>query len=398
MFNWLNKRNLKHELKIFKKHLKHILIKDDDILSSSAKKGLNNILLDLCKMQENQVEDISNLNKFHEKALEIIPHKKWKIFREYTEILIVAVTVAFGVRALFLQPFKIPTTSMQPTLFGVHYIQKKIIPNLPQPINYLLYSTERAKLDIKQDGEFLGFYPPFTKGFIFPWTAFQVGDLKYELPGTIEQVIQYCFAQQSKPLYFKEGTVLCDGWLSLGDHLFVDRFTYHFSAPKRGDIVIFTTEGLQTDGTNEPLSKVGFYYVKRLIGMPGDTLKIMNNMLYVKTKNTTKFMPIIDFNITAINRIYSYKGGYHGHFPIGRLAVGKEVKVPDDHYFMLGDNSLWSADSRYWGFVPKRNIIGKASFVFWPFSRRWGFVDKTPALDMHTEILKNGVIPQMTLQ
>lgn len=398
MFKWLSKRNLKHEIKIFNKNLTHILIRDDDILSSSAKKELNNILADLDKLKKTQTTDISNLNKLHEKTLKIIPQKKWKIFREYTEILIVAITVAFGIRALFIQPFKIPTSSMQPTLFGIHYIQKKIIPDIPQPFNYLLCSTERLKLEVKQDGEFLGFYPPFTKWFIFPWTAFQIGDVKYELPGTIEQVIQYCFAQQGKPLYFKAGTVLCDGWLSLGDHLFVDRFTYHFSPPKRGDIVIFTTDGLKTDGTSEPLSKVGFYYVKRLIGMPGDTLKIVNNMLYVKTTNSTSFIQITDFNIPAINRIYSYKGGYHGHFPIGRLAIGKEVKVPVNNYFMLGDNTLWSADSRYWGFVPKRNIVGKASFVFWPFSRRWGLTDKVPALDVHTEILKNDFIPQMTLQ
>jgi signal peptidase I len=59
---------------------------------------------------------------------------------------------------------------------------------------------------------------------------------------------------------------------------------------------------------------------------------------------------------------------------------------------MLGDNSKFSEDSRYWGFVPRRNIVGKALFVFWPISRRWGFTDTTPPLQVPTVIKTDTLI------
>ncbi len=403
--SFFKKRGVIKELKAFKKHVRNVLIRDDDILPENMKTQLRSIQSDLNSLSLNNSENLKeSLNKLTAKFNKLLPPKSWKLVREYAEIIVVALTVAFGVRALYLQPFKIPTSSMQPTLFGIHYVDKKVIPNIPQPINYALYSTLRAELITEREGVIQGFYPPYTKYLIFPWSALEIGDIKYELPGTREKVAEYCFS----PLPAKPGPImlpkdynLCNGWLSQGDHLFVNRFSYHFTGPKRGDIVVFTTENLRNDSNGEPLTKIGFYYVKRLIGMPGDTLKIVNNMIYVKTKDSSKFRPITDFKISAINRIYSDKGGYQGHLPVGRLAQGKEVKIPDGHYFMLGDNSSFSADSRYWGFVPKRNIVGKALFVFWPFSRRWGIADTKPAIDVPTVIKTNTMskyIPAMRLQ
>jgi signal peptidase I len=107
-------------------------------------------------------------------------------------------------------------------------------------------------------------------------------------------------------------------------------------------------------------------------------------MVYVKEKGAADFKPITDFNIPEINRIYSGKGGYHGHLAERRLAPGKEFHVPEEHYFMMGDNSARSSDSRYWGPVPRKNIVGIASFIFWPFSRRWGVTDREPPVDIDT--------------
>jgi signal peptidase I len=402
--NILKRRRVLKELKTFKKHVKHILVRDDDILSESSKNELKKIQKELHSLKPEDVKKTKNaLEKLNMNFIRALPHKKWKIIREYAEIIVVALTVAFGIRALYLQPFKIPTSSMQPTLFGIHYVDKKVVPSIPQPFNYALYSTLRAELITQREGGIEGFYPPLTKWLMFPWSALEIGGIKYELPGTMQKVMEYCFSplpRTSRPI-LPTDYPLCNGWLSQGDHLFVDRFSYHFAEPKRGDIVIFTTEGLKDDASGSPLIKVGFYYVKRLIGMSEDTLKIIDNIIYVKTKNSRKFVPITTFNITAINRIYSDKGGYQGHFDVGRLAAGKEVKVPENSYFMLGDNSSFSADSRYWGFVPKRNIVGKALFVFWPFSRRWGIADSTPALQVPTVIKKDTMsayIPAMRLQ
>ena len=395
--NILKRRGIRKEIKAFRKHIKHILVRDDDILSESTKTELMDIRTKLDALKpEISTKTVAALEKEGKRFSKTIPQKKWKLIREYAEIIAVALTVAFGVRALYVQPFKIPTSSMEPTLFGIHYVNKNVIPDIFQPLNYALFSTQRAKLITNREGSVEGFYPPLNRWGVFPWTALEIGNIKYELPGARQKVMEYCFsplARTAGPIYFPADYSLCNGWLSSGDHLFVNRFSYHFSNPKRGDIVVFTTQGLKEDATGSPLTKVGFYYVKRMIGMPGDTLKIVKNMVYVKTKDNKKFVPITSFNIKAINRIYSDKGGYQGHFAVGRLATGKEVKVPENCYFMLGDNSKFSADGRYWGFVPRRNIVGKALFVFWPLSRRWGFTDITPALQVPTVIKTDTMVP-----
>lgn len=400
LISYLKKRSLLKEIKAFKKYLKGKLKRDEDILAQNQREQVDSIVTELSKLEKEDPGKDETKTAYHQlynKYKKAIPNKKFALLREYTEIFIVALTVAFGVRALYLQPFKIPTGSMQPTLFGIHYIKKDVVPDIPQPFNYALFSTQRAKAKIKKDGELKGFYPPYNKLLFFPWTAFKIGGERYELPGTREQVKSYCFNNNPEK-YFEKGTTLCNGWLSNGDHLFVDRLSYHFIEPQRGDIVIFTTENIKKDKTGKPLSEIGFYYVKRLVGKPGDILQMKNDMLYVKPKNATRFLPITSLNPQAFNKIFSDKGGYQGYLPLGRLKSGRRVKVPPNSYFMLGDNTTWSADSRYWGFVPKENIIGKAFFVFWPFSKRWGIVDNVKPVEIESKVKKNGKIPAMNLQ
>lgn len=401
MKNFFKKHKLNKKIKHLKKSVNGILVSDDDILYPKEKIELKSIsgklsTLRYLEYQKAESEYVNLLTRY----TKILPYKKFKIIREYAEIIVVALTVAFGIRALYLQPFKIPTSSMQPTLFGIHYVEKDIVSQtIPQPVNYLLYSTQRAKLVVEKEGSLEGLFPPYNKFLILPWTSMEIGDVRYSLPGEPQKVAEYCFNKYMEiPTSFPHGYTICNGWLSEGDHLFVNRLIYHFTEPKRGDIIVFSTTGLKNDSNGEALSNIGFYYVKRLVGMPGDTLKIVDKVLLVKVKGETAFSPITDFNIEAFKRIYSNKGGYQGYLPVGRLASGKEVIVPDKNYFMLGDNSLWSADSRYWGFVPRTNIVGKASFVFWPFARRWGITDNKPPVDYPTTIGPNGYIKAMNLQ
>ena len=91
----------------------------------------------------------------------------------------------------------------------------------------------------------------------------------------------------------------------------------------------------------------------------------------------------------AFDRIYSFKGGYRGYSnPDPKRTNAQYLTGPDDvfelkkdEYFLLGDNSENSADSRFWGVVPRRNIVGRATFVYWPFSRRWGTSDRVEPED-----------------
>jgi len=430
LFKYLKNRKQHKELHGFIKHVKHILHVNDDILADKTKEKLETLLTEGKEIKKDDFANLADyLKNAPQKATTILPKKTHPVLREYVDILAVALSVAFGLRALYMQPFKIPTSSMQPTLFGIHYIaDKKLpdgsypIPHIPSPLQYALYSTQVAKATIERSGK-IESYGEYNKYIIFEWSRFHIGGFEYNLPGKFtNHVMKYCnmlsrvnvkqmiedgadtqnmavIRQYMKP--YQKGDILCNGWLSLGDHLFVDRFTFQFREPRRGDITVFTTN-------NIPTGSQGYFYIKRLIGMPGDTLKIIENMVYVKTKEETSFKPITDFNIPAINRIYSKKGGYHGHLKSGLLgneedrfrtlariayldpdkqfnyAQPDELIIPEDHYFMMGDNSAHSHDSRGWGFVPRKNIVGTPLFVFWPFSRRWGITDTPPPLDVPT--------------
>jgi signal peptidase I len=285
---------------------------------------------------------------------------------------------------------------MQPTLFGIHYIAKDgqvnpLLEKLPAPLNYMLFSCERAKLEIKKDGTFngSGVYDIFHQNLryrIFPYTSFKIGGVEYSLPGEIPKVMEYTGMTKNGANYnFKVGQVLCDGWLSSGDHLFVDRFSHLLFGLKRGNIVVFNTENIYYEGN--ALAKKGYYYIKRLAGLPGDTLRIRNNMLYVRAKGESEFKPVSEIS-PKFEKVYSGKGGYHGHWNVVHAndLSGDGFEVPEDSYFMLGDNSRNSLDSRYWGVVPRKNIVGQALFVFWPFSRRWGLTDRAEPIDRLTDI------------
>jgi signal peptidase I len=407
------KHKLRKELKKLRSYARHTLIVDDDILSDKQKELLREIekAPDNCDINSIEVME-KTINDCNRTYGGILPPGKNAWIREYLDVVAVAVAVAFGIRGLFLQPFKIPTSSMQPTLFGIHYIAKdgKVNPLLGKvsaPLDYLLFSAERAKLMVKKTGTLAGdnSYEAFRQHLrygIFPCTSFKIGGVDYSLPGTWSKVGEYThlarnFDQNGEiidRINYKTGQELCNGWLSSGDHLFVDRFSHLLVGLSRGDIVVFNTENLYYDG--KALTTNGYYYIKRLIGLPGDTLKIFNNTVYICPKGENEFKIITKFS-PKFEKLYSSKGGYHGHWNVAFVNDLSEngFKVPPDSYFMMGDNSRNSLDSRYWGTVPRKNIVGKALFIFWPISRRWGLTDRMGPIDTKTHL---GSLKSMHLQ
>jgi len=112
--------------------------------------------------------------------------------------------------------------------------------------------------------------------------------------------------------------------------------------PQRGDVIVFI---YPEDPSRD--------FIKRLVGLGGETLEIIEGDLYINDK-------IVEDPL--LKELYYYNRGDYG-------KEGQKITIPEGHYFTLGDNSGSSSDSRFWGFVPHENIIGRAEMIYWPFSR-----------------------------
>ena len=385
----LNKRKKKK----FLGELKARRHAEDDLLSNEQKAAFDALIADYALSDPKEFKSVSA--RTEEKLKKILPPYSW--LRNLLDLLIVVGAVAFGIRGLFFQPFKIPTGSMQPTLYGIHYMESTPLgKNLPGFLNYALFSARRAKLTVQEDGEFL--FEGYKNSLFNDGVKFSIGSKSYFLPGDPRKVAEYSGLAEGQTL--SKGEMKADGFLSMGDHLFVERFSIYLTPLQRGEVMIFTTDDLTVGG--EPLSaSSGFYYVKRLVALPGDTVRIKENQLYVKPSGGTEFLPIQKL-APRTEKLYSGKGGYQGHLSsMGdyRLyGVEEDYVVPRDHYFMLGDNSNFSLDSRFFGAVPRRNLVGRSWFIFWPFSRRWGTTDRLPPLDFPTGEAVRGTFPVMYKQ
>jgi len=128
------------------------------------------------------------------------------------------------------------------------------------------------------------------------------------------------------------------------DKIFVNKYIYRFTEPKIGDIIVFKQVG--PDGKKKDL-------IKRLIGKEGDKVEIINGRI----KRNGEFI-----DTHPVSEFYYRNNGDYG-------ALGQEINVPEDSFYVLGDNSANSKDSRIWGFVPKKKLIGKAFIVWWPPKR-----------------------------
>lgn len=402
--NWWRRRREKKELGKFLSAVRNLRHAEDDLLDDARKRALDALIA------EGEAVPPENAAAFvaggRDRVDGIVPPPRCRKLREWLDILAVVGAVAFGIRGLYTQPFKIPTGSMQPTLYGIHFIERegKSNPLLGKttPVgDYLLFTARRARLELRQPGVLEEFSTVPGGNFLFDHTKFRVGGVAYSLPGAPSKVFEYSRLLPERR--YPEGAVLCDGYLSLGDHLFVDRISHYLTGLRRGDIVIFNTGGLSVGG--RPLCDIsGFYYIKRLVGLPGDTLKISDRQLWVKPRGAAEFRKIQELD-SRFTRLYSGQGGYQGHTadmdgtPGPFLGSGElEYTVPEDSYFMMGDNTRFSLDSRAWGAVPRRNIVGRAAVIFWPFSRRWGIVDRAPALAVPTGEPASQTYPSMYLQ
>jgi signal peptidase I len=128
------------------------------------------------------------------------------------------------------------------------------------------------------------------------------------------------------------------------DRVLANRFVYHFRDPKRGEIIVFNTP---------PLARIrcgaGGTFVKRLIGLPGETVSERDGIVYIDGKQLSE--PYVAPTRRDHNPPQSWP------------------RIPPGEYFFMGDNRAQSCDSRVWGPVPRKNLIGEVFFVYWPPNR-----------------------------
>jgi signal peptidase I len=339
---------------------------------------------------------------------------------ENVEFFLVAAIVILGIRTYFVQPFKIPTNSMWPTYNGMTpeiFAKPADEPSAGvEVMRGLAFGAWPHRLDAAGEGEVLipiggaesrGIVHcrivPGRSWLVFPTKLREYTLLVNDQPTRVKVPLDFDFDWVIAEAFFLNGegysqrklvaeierrlkagefeVRMVDGermrcirtgrrvrtgerMLSFdeltGDQLFVDRFSYHFVKPSVGSGFVFRTGNIRqlVDDYGDQ------YFVKRLVGVPGDTLEVKGTGL---VRNGA---PITGADTFAANA--QKLGKYPGYVAMGLLAPGSTVSVPDRNFFAMGDNSPNSQDGRYWGFVPAKDVVGRPLFVYFPFTRHWG--------------------------
>lgn len=341
---------------------------------------------------------------------------------DWVDTIVVAGILAIGIRSFFLQPFKIPTNSMYPSFYGMTsrvYKADESAPNFAQKFvsavklgasNYALSAPRDGEVLLEinrpeiaqqkggifnfnfiQNRKYFGLWPSYEREYSFVTGG---EEIKISVPADFnldsvitqaypeagvkrENLIEYLnkaassgkVVQRDGKIFlklgdFKRGDRIINFDILGGDMLFVDRFTYNFRKPKVGEPIVFLTkycEGMTLRNGGIPDDK---YYIKRLVGESGDTLDVRGTTLYRNGK------PVEGSPAFAKNA--AKYGDYCGYVADGALADGAKVQISPRTYYAMGDNSENSLDSRYWGEVPERAVVGKSLIIFYPFTSRWG--------------------------
>ena len=241
--------------------------------------------------------------------------KTWQDYgKEWLDTLVVAISVAMAFRAYFYEPFRIPTGSMQETLWGYHTRAGEQQTDWDKPglsvlkwlwtgestVDWKAPRSGRLQCQGRGDGRVNVFLEGSRETWILPVDA----------------------AASVDGRYVTRGETIWKGTISIGDFIFVNRWKWNFLQPQDGEVIIFSTTGIEN-------LVQGTHYIKRLKARPGESYKL---------EHPVKDRP-------------------------------EEVTMGEDEFFACGDNFNNSYDSRYWGAVPRENLRGCGSIVFWPFNR-----------------------------
>ena len=357
----------------------NILIKD----KSSDRKLLKNTI--------NKLD--SHLRKIGGK---IYPKTFWS---DNLEVALVAAIIVIGIRTFFFQPFIIPTNSMYPTYSGMNtyvYEDKNDAPSIiHKAVRFITLGARHKSLIARNNGRLqVGGVEMVTgrKWFILPTIlaeyTFLVDDNphKIRVPADFDMSVairdsypnaRFLIDRYKRNIWdlgtsIKAGDAILRFDITLGDALFVDRLSYHFKRPNSGDPFVFRTKKIRgiEGGPNNIVDK---YYIKRIAGKGGETIEIVDGTLLVDGVARNEVEPF-ERNARKEGEYNGYKYPNKNSINPPKLMTqkGDSVTIPNGKYVALGDNSANSLDSRYWGFVPDKSVIGRAIFIYYPFTKRWG--------------------------
>jgi signal peptidase I len=378
MLTSLFQPNYLKEADLLARNARKLLHRKRDLLSDADYAGYAASIEELEATMRNgstdrrQVEEATvRLDKKFGRLHPQLPDSGW---RENCEVLLVAFVLAIGLRSYFIQPFKIPTGSMEPTLNGITGHRVPLNEPLPGIFGCLfesLWSGRTYVEAISAVDDQLDDLEPETRFLFLSYTRIICeSGRQYEVHVPLDTLV-HPVNSDGFGLYrgeqFRAGTPIVRGYVATGDKVFVDKLTYNFKVPKRADVFVFSTTGI-AGIRMEPNVKSEFY-IKRLAAIAGDTLRIDSPNLYLNGQLAPE---------KPFQRVMSAQDGYRGYsnYP-GFMFLSTPADtftVPPESYFALGDNSYNSSDSRAWGRVPAENVVGRGLFVYWPFGAHWGFI------------------------
>ena len=353
------------------RHARHIRNHNEDIAGKGGLESLTKAEGELAQVMKNAdlpAMEAASLSVLSATA-RISPRKRFAFIRENLEVLVVAIAVAMGIRTYFVQPFKIPTGSMQPSLYGIHGFQMDAptaTDKMPLSIvRWLITGEKYREIRVSQAGRLQVRQQTRKPGLL----ECKIGPHTYFVPKKNN-------LQMRRGEMMTTGDVLWRGRQKAGDHVFVNKVAWNFLRPRRGDVMVFSTDGIEaleadfpTDPNGKPIST---HYIKRMCGMPNESIGIMPPYILVDGNAINR--------PSSIARVSSGTDGYGGYRlanydkPLLRSPKDR-IQLGDGQYLALGDNTASSKDSRYWGTVPQQNLVGPAFMVYWPYSKeRWGLI------------------------
>lgn len=314
---------------------------------------------------------------------------------EMVESFFVIMVIFLGLRTYYVQPFRIPTGSMQPSLNGIIVHPVDEVPGIARQAWDMLTLGSSYVEATAENTKSLVNIEDHPKYLLFTETTLTFSDgSKVNIPSAKGAVMQY-LKEQGKFIEtpngirlgsYRPGETIIRARVDAGDMILVNRVAYHFRQPERGETFVFDTRGINT--SMQPPSAMrmndqqdGTHYIKRLCGLPGDTLQIATPFLLVNGKAAEE--PTIaqvaagkpPFNPEGYQQLFRRTSPLAYMTELGPVHLQKTTDPTQREYAALGDNTTNSLDSRYWGPVRQFNIVGPASFALWPFTSHWGCIN-----------------------